>query len=129
MAAPPCPEWDFADDGAFDRVNHMGRIGENADVLGNRARAIAEDDDIAARRRGAIDFAEMTACSGEHGLDTRRFGPVTRVGRNGFGIGAVQRAPHAANEAEAVSANTQQARLVMVGRAEPAPGLGDDVVA
>jgi ABC-type nitrate/sulfonate/bicarbonate transport system ATPase subunit len=36
------------------------------------------------------------------------------------------RAPHAAHEAEAVAAHTLDARLMVIGRADPAPRLGDD---
>ena len=55
------------------------------------------------------------------------FGPVARVGGERLRLGAVELAPDAADEADAVGADAADAGLVVVGRAEPGAGEGDDV--
>ena len=47
VAAPPGGEGDLADGGAFEGVDHGGGGGEDGAVLGERAAALAEDEDVA----------------------------------------------------------------------------------
>jgi len=97
-------------------------------MLGDGMRAIAKDENVAGRDRRAITLDKMTARSGKHGFAACGFGPIAGVGGNRFGFSAMQRAPNAAYEAKAVGADATDARLMMIGRAEPAPRLGDDVI-
>ena len=52
--------------------------------------------------------------------------PVAAVGRDRHRLGAVELAPDPADQPEAVAADAPEARLVVVGRAEPAARGGDD---
>ena len=52
--------------------------------------------------------------------------PVAGVGRQRGRLGAVQRAPDAAREAEAIAAGAERAGLMPIGRADPVAGDGDD---
>jgi hypothetical protein len=62
----------------------------------------------------------------EQQLAPANLGPVGAVGRRGFGLGAVERAPDAAHEAQAIAAGVKGGGLVAVGGAEPAAGFGED---
>ena len=128
-ATPPAAERHFSDGASFDGVDHRSGAGHDRDVLGDGVRAIAEDEDIAGHGGTDVALDEMAACGGEYGLCAGGLTPVTSVGRHRLGFAAVQRAPYAANEAEAVRADAAHARLMMIRRAKPAPRLGDDMVA
>ena len=52
--------------------------------------------------------------------------PVAAVGRDRHRLGSVELAPDPADQAEAVAADAADARLVVVGRAEPDARRGDD---
>jgi hypothetical protein len=60
----------------------------------------------------------------EH-LDTADLSPVARIGRHLERLFAHHLAPDTAREAEAVTAHAAQARLVVVGRAQPEARYGD----
>src|SRR6185295_4787 len=123
MAAPPGGEGDFGDRGAFQRVDHGGGGGDDGAVLGGGGAAPAEDEDVASLRLARGNLDEMTVGGFEQSLAALRLGPVTGVGGERLRLRAIELAPDAADEADAVGADALEAGLVVVGRAEP--GAGD----
>ena len=94
-------------------------------------RAMRRDSGRRARRRGAasdcgisIRWRRAASSSVSRPL---RLGPVARVGGGRLGLRAVELAIDAAHQADAVGADAARARLVVVGRADPGAGEGDDV--
>jgi len=68
VAAPPGRERHLADGGALDGMDHRGGRGQDGSVLGHRAAAVAEDQDIAGSGSGRRDLGEMAAGGGNQRL-------------------------------------------------------------
>ncbi len=72
------------------------------------------------------DLDEVAAGGLEQGLAAAAFRPVARVGGERLRFAVMELAPDAADEADAIGADALEARLMVVGRAEPFAGEGDD---
>jgi hypothetical protein len=95
-------------------------------MLGDGARCHAEQDQRAGPGLGGGDFRHHLARTlGQH-LARAGLAPVPAVGRDGKRLVADNLAPDAARQAKAIAADPAQAGLIVVGRAEPAAGGGDD---
>jgi len=95
-------------------------------MLGHGAQLHAEHQHVASRRLGERDGDEVPVRHGEQRLLARRLTPVGRVGDHRLGLRADGRPPYPAQQPEAVAAHALDARLMVVGRAEPGPRLGDN---
>ena len=99
---------------------------DDAAVLGDGAGAHPEQDQRAGREVGHRDLEHHAARRLGERLARAGLAPVAAVGRQRQRLGAVELAPDAAHQPEAVAADALDARLVVVGRAEPAARGGDD---
>jgi hypothetical protein len=78
-------------------------------------RTPAEQKHVARRGFARIDFNQVSARCPSESLLAIRLGPVGRIGGHRFRFRAVKRAPHAAQEPEAVAADPLERGLVPVG--------------
>ena len=83
---------------------------------------------ISAPGTSSVGGSSIITAAGGLGERLARAGlaPVAAVGRDRHRLGSVEVAPDPADEAEAVAADAADARLVVVGRAEPTARRGDD---
>jgi hypothetical protein len=128
VATPPGGEGDFGDGDAVDGMDHRGGGGEDACVLGDHPVAEAKNKDVTWGCVCEGDRGKVPAGGGDHGFDAGRFGPIARIGGWGFGIEAGMLAIDAAHEAEAIAADLADGCLMVIGRADPSAGEGDDGV-
>ena len=90
-------------------------------MLGDTAIAHAKHEHVIRRRPAHIgELDEMPAGSLHQRLRSRGAAPVLRIGRHRLGLGSIKLAPGPCDQPKAVGAHTLQARLMVIGRAEPA---------
>ena len=112
--------------GALVGVDEAVGRGDDAAVLGDRARAHPEQDQRAGREPPSAAISSITARAASASGSRCRSRP-SRGCRAGSASARVRElAPDAADQPEAVAADALDARLVVVGRAEPAARGGDD---
>ena len=95
-------------------------------MLGDRIDAQAEDHDVAGACVADRDGVQVAGCGIDHGFEAARFSPIARVGRGLFRLGAGVLTVDAAHKAQAIAAHAHDARLMVIGRADPAPCAGDN---
>lgn len=96
-------------------------------MFGDGARFHPKEDQRAGTGIGRSDLGHHVARAfGQH-LARARLAPVAAVGRDRERLGADNLAPDAPGEPEAIAADALEARLVVIGRAEPGSGGGDDL--
>ena len=111
--------------GALHGVDHAAALGQHAAVFGKAPGRHAEHQQRPGGGEVGGKLDHPRAQRVEEDLAPAALAPERGVGGDRGGLGAVQRAPDAAGEAEAVAARAAGAGLVEIGRAEPAPRLGD----
>ena len=87
---------------AWIMVSGVARM---AACLATAESAVAEDEDVAGGGGARVDLDEVAARGFEQRLRARRLGPVAGVGGGGLGVAAVELAPDAADQADAVGAD------------------------
>jgi hypothetical protein len=126
---PPAPggiERDLDDAAALVGMDEAVGLRDDAAVLGDGARAHPKEQQRAGHDVDHFDHHPPRRL-GER-LARACLAPVAAVGRDRHRLGPVELAPDPAHEAEAVAADAADARLVVVGRAEPAARRGDHLL-
>ena len=72
---------------------------------------------------------EVAPRGGKQRLRAGHVAPVARIGRHRLRLVAEELAPQPANEAEAIAAHPLHARLMVIGRADPAAGGRNNLLA
>ena len=125
--ARPCRGEDFLDDAQpFIGMNETIGTGQDPDMLGDSAGGHAEKDKCAGPSFGGHDFRHHLARTVCQHFSRPDLAPIPAVGRYGEWLVADNLAPNAAREAQTVTADTAQTGLIVVGRAEPIAGSGDN---
>jgi hypothetical protein len=103
----------------LDGVDHAIGRDEDRAMLGGRVVVDGEEQEIAGLEGIQRQRDHVAAGGIGERLFTQRLGPVARIGGRVFGIGAIDRAPDAAHETEAIAADALERRLMVIGRADP----------
>src|SRR5690606_22955299 len=128
-ATSPCWCQRFLDDPkALVGMEEDVGTGQDADMLGNGAGHHAEQDQRAGWDIGGCDFWHHAARALGKNLARAAFAPIPTIGRDRERLWPDNLAPDSAGQTKAIAADALEARLIVVGRAEPGTRGGDDGV-
>ncbi len=97
-------------------------------MLGDGARCHAEQDQRAGSKVGQRKLGHHAPRAFCQNLARASLAPIAAIGRNRKGFSPDHLTPDAAREAKAIATDAAQTGLIVVRRAEPGAGHGDDEI-
>jgi len=102
------------------------RGGKDGDMFAGRVRAHAKEERVARFSFRIWNFFEPVPCRVPQRLFPVLFGPIWGIRRRGHRLGPIEVPINSANETETITSRAAFARLVLIGRVEPASRLCED---